>query len=388
MNSRNISRRRLSTGIERRLKIAALFVAVAAIVLIASNSNACFVCIIPYQSLLDKVESSQHVVIGHAIDSQKTQWQVDRVIRGEGVDAGQTITVEAKISFPGESQLLRREALEKPWIVETDVERPLVQFLVTAVELSSKSSAERSVREQAQYLRFFLPYLEYAHPQIADSAYNKIARAPYEVLRKIGTEIDPKQLLAWIENPQIAPKRGSLYITLLGICGGESELALIQKWIDAGWERQNTENLGALLAAHAELNGEETIRFIENSYIQNRERTLGELIAAINTLRVHGQADGKISRARTMASFHLLIRERPALVEMIIEDCARWEDWTIAPKLMSIYASGKQPWNNAMTIKYLEACPTPEAKQFVHRIASIDRPTSSDELKTRTSSKE
>jgi len=197
----------------------------------------------------------------------------------------------------------------------------------------------------------------------------------------------PSQLLAWIENPLIAPKRGSLYITMLGVCGGENELALIQKWIDAGWERQDTENLGALLVAHAELNGEETIRFIEQSYIQNRDRKLGELIAAINTLRVHGQADGKISRARIMASFQLLIRARPALVEMIIEDCARWEDWSIAPKLMEIYASGKQPWNNAMIITYLEACPTPDANQFVKRVASLDSQTSSVELKTKTSSR-
>ena len=50
---------------------------------------------------------------------------------------------------------------------------------------------------------------------------------------------------------------------------------------------------------------------------------------------------------------------------MIIEDCAGWEDWSIAPRLIEIYASGKQPWNNAMIIKYLKACPLPTAEQFV-----------------------
>ena len=98
---------------------------------------------------------------------------------------------------------------------------------------------------------------------------------------------------------------------------------------------------------------------------------MGE-IAAINTLRVHGQADGKVSRTRIVASFHLLLRERSALVEMIIEDCARWEEWSIAPKLMGIYAHGQQPWNNAMIIGYLKACPLPKAQQFVKRIASSD----------------
>jgi len=365
--------------------LAAVFLLIAAII---GTANACFVCIIPYQSLLDKVESSQDVVLAHAIDKQQTQWQVDRVIRGEGIEIGQTITAYSKHLVSGDSQLLRRTTPKDSWIIESQIDPELLGFLVAATRLSANLPKEKSsVREQSQYLRYFLPYLEHAHPQIADSAYNKIARAPYEVVRQIGTEMKPSQVLAWIENPQIAPKRGSLYITMLGVCGGENELALIQKWIDAGWERQDTENLGALLVAHAELNGEETIRFIEQSYIQNRDRKLGELIAAINTLRVHGQADGKISRARIMASFQLLIRARPALVEMIIEDCARWEDWSIAPKLMEIYASGKQPWNNAMIITYLEACPTPDANQFVKRVASLDSQTSSVELKTKTSSR-
>ena len=359
-----------------------LVVAILTIGAVATSAHACFVCVVPYQSILDKVEASQQAMIARAVDKQQTRWRVVRVIRGSGVEVGQIVTANRELVIGSDqSQLLRRAKLDDPWIIEGQVDQELLGFLAAAVELSSKLSKKPSIRQQSQYLRYFLPYLEHADPQIADSAYNKIARAPYEVLRQIGTELSPDQLLAWIENPSIAQDRGSLYITLLGVCGGERELALINKWIDAGWERQNADNLGALLAAHAELNGEETIRFIEKSYIQNRERELGELIAAINTLRVHGQADGKVSRARIVASFHLLLRERSALVEMIIEDCARWEEWSIAPKLMQIYARGQQPWNNAMIIKYLEACPLPEAQQFVKRIVS------SEPAKTETSSR-
>jgi hypothetical protein len=126
--------------------------------------------------------------------------------------------------------------------------------------------------------------------------------------------------------------------------------------------------LAALLTAHAELNGEETVSFIEKSYLQNRDRQLGELIAAVTALRVHGQADGKIPRSRIQASFHLLLKERQALLELIVEDCAHWKDWSFAAKMMEIYAGGKQPWNNAMIIKYLEACPLPEAKQFLQHL--------------------
>jgi hypothetical protein len=291
-----------------------------------------------------------------------------RIIRGPNIEVGQIVTANTDLVLGSDqSQLLWRAKQDDPWIIESHVDQELLGFLDAAVALSSKLPDQPTVRQQSQYYRFFLPYLEHAHPQISDSAYNKIARAPYEVLRQIATELDPDQLLAWIENPSIEQTR-SLYITLLGICGGERELATINRWIDG--DQQTTENLGALLAARAELNGEETIRLIETSYLPNRERTLSELIAAINALRVHGQADGKVSRARILASFQLLMRERPALVEMIIEDCARWEDWSIAPKLMEIYASGNQPWNNAMILKYLGACPLPEAEQFVKNVTN------------------
>lgn len=347
-----------------RPHIAWLAVIMLAIGAVAGHAHACFVCVVPYQSLLDKVESSDHAILARAGNAQQTHWKVAGVIRGPSIEFGQTVTAKADLVVESnQSQLLWRGKPDDPWIIESPVDQELLGFLDTAVTLSSKLPEQPNLRQQADYYRYFLPYLEHRHPQISDSAYNKVAKAPYSVLRKIAGAMEPEQLVAWIENPDIAQKRGSLYITLLGVCGGQRELVTINRWIDG--EQQDTENLGALLAAHAELSGEETIRLIETSYLQNRDRTLGELIAAVNALRVHGQADGKVSRRRIAASFHLLIRERPALVEMIIEDCARWKQWGIAPQLMEMYAGGKQPWNNAMILKYLDACPLPEAKQFV-----------------------
>jgi hypothetical protein len=349
-------------------------VAILMVSAIARDATACLVCYRPpYQCLLEKVESSEHVIVARTVDETESTWRgkVVRVIKGNAVNVDQIVTVNKLKSdrmTVGDSQLLRRPALDTTWTITCSIDPELLGFLAVVTQSSSNPS-KQSARDQSQTLRRLLPYLEHEHPQIADSAYTKIAKAPYEVVRQLGADLEPDQLLEWIENPRIAPKRGSLYITLLGTCGGPRESALLKQWTDDGWERQNTDNLAAMLTAHAELNGEATIAFIEKSYIQNRERTLGELIAAVNTLRVHGQADGKVARSRIQASFQLLLRERPALLEMIIEDCARWKDWSIAPKLMEIYASGKQPWNNAMIIKYLKACPLPEAKQFLKHVS-------------------
>jgi hypothetical protein len=88
----------------------------------------------------------------------------------------------------------------------------------------------------------------------------------------------------------------------------------------------------------------------------------------------HGQAENTISCDRIKASFHLLVRERPSLAELVINECKRWKDWSLAPKLMELYAGGNQPWNNSLILEYLSARPLASAKDFLNR-ASTDKPT-------------
>jgi hypothetical protein len=360
----------------------ALVSAIVLFLALNTNARACLVCYRPpYQSLLERVELSEQVVVARTIDETPFRWrgQIVRVIKGKDVEVDQFVVVKkpraARVTL-GDPQIVRKSALIASWTLEGSIDKELVGFLAGSVALSSRRSTSASARAQAETLRYFLPYLEHSNRQIADSAYTKIAGAPYEAIRLLDTAIKPKQLLAWIDDRQIPRKRKPLYITLLGVCGGKSESTILKQWIDEGWDRQDTDSLAALLTAHAELNGEETIRMIEESYIQNRDRQLGELIAAVTALRVHAQADGNVSRSRIQASFHLLLRERTPLAELIIEDFARWKDWSIAPKLMEIHAGAQQPWNNAMIIKYLKACPLPEARHYLlrHAKAAVPNP--------------
>ena len=347
--------------------VAWIVVAALLMFVLAGSGTACFVCVVPYQSLLDKVEESEQVVVARALDSAQSEWQIVRILRGRGDNQLETpsVTQDANHTKSGGLQLLRRSIGDDPWTNEGAIDQQLLRFLSGAVALSSSRSASSSVRQQSQALRYFLPYLEHKDPQIADSAYNKIARAPYKVIRNLGEELEPDQLLEWINSPQIPPQRRSLYITLLGFCGRERDAQLISQWIDLRWKKGKSADLTALLAAHAELSGEDTIRFIEQSYIKDRGRKLDEIISAVDALRLHGQAEGNIPRARILVSFNLLLHERPALAELIIEDCTRWQEWSFAPRLMELYAGGQQPWNNALIIKYLETCPLPTAKRFL-----------------------
>ena len=341
-----------------------------------SRIPACFVCIIPYQSLLDKVETSDHVVVGVADDSSPTKFKVIRVIKGDKAVVDDSISVELskpKTSPSADRHLIGYSELDRAWIIETEVDPELMRFLIRSLELGTALTDSSSLQQQSEYYRFFVPLLEHANPPIADSAYNKLAKAPYAVLQVVGDQVDPSQLWEWIEDPQIVKDRGSLYLTLLGVCGAKRESAQLKKLIEQRHQTKSSTLLAPMLTSLAEIDGEDAVRFIEQAYILDRDRTLGEIIAAVDALRLHGSADGTIPRSRIMASYQLLLRERPALAELIIEDCQRWEEWGIAPTLMQFYVSGKQPWNNKMIVDYLQDCPLPSAKHFLARIGAADQ---------------
>jgi len=350
--------------------------AVLVSLVLANSAAACYVCRVPYQSQLDKVESSNQVIVARASNEDVVTWRIVRVLKSdENLDLDQIGAVEkSALIRPGSSHLLRRAAASDPWTVLDTVDQEHISFLTGALELLSERPVATTDEDQRHSLAWFLPYLNHANPVLADSAFHKILNAPYNDVRKLGKHLDPGFLLELLDGSQLASKRRALYITLLGTCGGEYESTLLKQWIDERWETGNSGDLAALLAAHAELNGEQTVRFIEDSYIRNRDRKLDELIAAVAALSLHGQADGRIPRARITASYHLFLQERPPLLEMIIEDCAKWEDWGFAPKVMEIYQSGKQPWNNRIILKYLETCPLPEVQQFVESASAPEKP--------------
>jgi hypothetical protein len=362
---------RLAAKFKRGLVAALVFVLAVNTLPVAKG---CFICFVPYKSLLDQVESDENVVLAKAVDQTERRWKVVRVIKGAKAQIDQLITLDLFKSEnlqPGDIQLLRYSESDATWLIENPVDRNLQKFLINSLALASQLSENSSLREQATYFEYFVPFLEHSNPAVADSAYNKLARAPYAVLQIIGKDVDPQQLNKWIETPTIVKKRGSLYITLLGICGGERERELLNRWIEEQSNGGASNHLAPMLVAFAELNGEESLPFIEREYLLNRERTLGEIVAAVESLRLHGGADTEISRQRILVSYHLLLWERPQLAELIIADCAAWKDWSIATLLIQMYQSGQQPWNNALIKKYLAACPLPAAKHFLDQESGV-----------------
>ena len=327
--------------------------------LVAIDARACVVCLDPAQSLLDKIEASDDVVAATMVDDD-SNWTVEWTMRGSRVRSGDRLQVPLPIDQSGTDQLgdghiglFRWNQLGQFWqhIGQTDDE--FLEFATRAVRYRYIDSAQ-SHQARVSYFRFFIPYLRHENESIAESATSKLASAPYSVLCDLGDPFTCEELMARIECSRVTSQQRALYIVLLGICGRQRELTSIDTWLADRFDRGSSEQLGALLAARGQMTGEETVELIEQKYLLRPDRSLEEIREAIAALRLHGEFDKRISRNRVAATYHQFVRQRPQLLELVVDDCLRWNDWRLLPELKAVYATGKQPWNHQLIETYLQ----------------------------------
>ena len=53
-------------------------------------------------------------------------------------------------------------------------------------------------------------------------------RRPYADVKEFGPKVNYPQLIKWLKNPEISPSHRRLYFTLLGVCGTEKDVPLIE----------------------------------------------------------------------------------------------------------------------------------------------------------------
>jgi hypothetical protein len=85
------------------------------------------------------------------------------------------------------------------------------------------------------------------------------------------------------------------------------------------------------------LNGEQALTELDQSKLRNTEVPFSETYAAMQALRfLWTYAPEKFSKERLRQSMRVLL-DRPELADLVIIDLTRWEDWSIADKLMAMY---------------------------------------------------
>ena len=299
-------------------------------------------------------------------DLPRATFEITKVLKGKQfVDVGMEFKALLVGRYkPGKEFLVM--GVDPPsivWTTPIKASDRLIQYL-TDIQTLPESGADR--------LAFFQDYFEDEVSSIAFDAYDEFAKAPYDDLVDLKDRMHRQQLIDWVKDPEVAINRRRLYLTMLGVCGTEAEAAEMEKMIVDGGT-SNLRGLDALLASYLCLKGESGVPLVEETFLRNDKSEFTDTMGAVSALRFHATEVEIIDREKIVSAVRALL-DRPKMADLIIPDLARWEDWTVMEKLVSMFkeSDDDKRWLRVPIVSYLIACPLPEAKVHLAELEKLD----------------
>ncbi|GAB5512642.1 hypothetical protein [Rhodopirellula baltica] len=337
-------------------------------------ASACPFCSAVSQTLRQEMEVMDAVVVATALQSDLTRnadtgqikMRIETVLKGgEHVEAGQEVTAV----YFGDVAKGRRFMLSG--VDPRDMQwscLPLTpkseKYLEKITQLADKEPSER--------LLFYYEYLQDEDSMLSRDAYDEFASTPYDEIQKIKSALDHDTLVTWIQDPEMSPDRKRMYLTLLGICGDQEDLPMLESMLKST-QKSSRSGLDALIACYLTLAGEQGLPVIDELFLENKQASYADTYAAIMAVRFHGSEGGVIARSALVQSLHHIL-DRPDLADLVIPDLARWKDWSQIDRIKQLFldADAENNWVRVPAVNYLRACPKPEAAEAIEELEKVD----------------
>lgn len=271
----------------------------------------------------------------------------------------------------------------------------------------------RLPKKGPQRLAFFLDYLEDEDSVLQRDAYDEFAAAPYDTVKEIKAALPREKLLRWIQDPLVSRSNRRLYLTLLGVCGRAQDADLLERMIRVQFSHQKQlmdslaamrlvsagtqghplaelaflqqaelversvqsqhDGLDAMIACYLTLGGESKLEVIDELFLKNKSASYLEIYSAVLAIRILGENFKTIPKKRLAKTLHSVL-ERIEFADLVIVDLARWGDWSVTDRLVRMFLEVPKGFEYVRVpiARYLMACPNPEAKQHLKRLAEVD----------------
>ncbi|MCA9224140.1 MAG: hypothetical protein KDA47_00950 [Planctomycetales bacterium] len=343
------------------------------------TAEACPFCAAVSQTFSEEIDTMDAVVIARLVEPPppakpgevsdevpKAKFEIVEALKGQALVAGSGLIETIYFGEGKKGEMFLVMGVDPPklmWSTPLQLS-PRAADYVRALPSLPAEGHER--------LKFFQPYLEDKDEMLARDAYDEFARAPYDAVKGLKSDMNHDQLLAWIQDPNVPASRRRLYLTMLGICGSDGDLALLEGMLKSD-DRKMKSGLDALIGCYLTLKGADGLPLVEELFLKDAKAEYADTYAAIMALRFHGTEGGVIPRERVLESLHYML-DRPQLADLVIPDLARWEDWSQMAKLVELFKTSddKTSWVRVPVINYLRACPDPEAKKYLVELEKID----------------
>ncbi len=233
--------------------------------------------------------------------------------------------------------------------------------------LSTMPSAVKGAEAQSERLLFFLDYFEDPDLMVSNDAFAEFAAAPYEIIVPLKDRLPREKIIGWLQDPKTPVTRTGFYGMLAGICGHSEDAAILEKKIvtlDADFRL----GIEGVMAGYMMINGEEGLRKLEEVKILSKtaidkdgkeiKLPFSETYAVMQALRFMWTYEpDRLPKDRLKQSMHLLL-ERKEMADLVITDLARWKDWSIQDRLMTMYSDEEFdiPAIRRAIVRYLYYC--------------------------------
>ena len=221
-------------------------------------------------------------------------------------------------------------------------------------------------------LVFFQKYFEDKEKILAFDAYDEFAAAPYEDLLAIKDQMQRDQLLKFIQSPKTTINRRRLYFTMLGVCGQPEDVAMLEGLIRSDSRKQQA-GLDALVGCYLTLVGKKGLPLIVEKFLDNEDADYVDLTNVMEALRFLATETDVVSTDDIVPAVRTIL-DHPDHADIVIEDLARWGDWSVMEKLVKRFKNldEESNWQRVPIIAYLLECPKPEAAEHLKELKEID----------------
>lgn len=412
----------LSTENDTMRDLRRILLTFMAAVLACPQVNACPFCTAESRTLTEELSDSDAAVLARLITSEKpaedaaeditpmdvvdpqtgaAEFEVETILLG-AEKVGDTKRIEA-IFFgeagPDDRYLIRGVGDPLDWAIPLELSPTAVAYVKKLSDLP-ESGADR--------LDFFQDYLEHEDPLLGQDAYDEFARAPYIDVINLKDRMDREQLLAWIESPKVSPSRRRLFLTMLGVCGQPEDIPRIERMLlsDARvltpaarslasvslmtggplsaiilpemvnlQERRTKLGLDAMIACYLTLKGAEGLDVIDQRFLTGPDVDYSHVYSTLMAIRFLAEESDLVPMERILQSARLLLDNKD-FADQVIPDLARWEDWSVLDRLVTMYqgsAEDKYPvYVREPIITYLDVASEQEGKLAEQASAALE----------------
>lgn len=358
----------------RRFTTSLLVIAILVTSFVGNTTLACPFCNAVSQTLRQEMSVMDAVVIATAVDRENARneetgevlMRVEKVLKGDSlVKVGQ----EVNAIYYGDVKTGRTFML-------SGVDPPNMQW--SCLPLSPRAEAylmkvtKLAGEDDVTRLRFYYDYLQDEETMLSRDAYDEFAIAPYSAVKELAPEIDHAELVSWINDPEATVDRRRLYLTMLGVCGDEKDLPMLEEQLRST-QKSTRSGLDALVACYLTLSGEKGLTVIDELFLKNSKAPYADTYAAIMAIRFHGTEGDVIARSALVESLHHVL-DRKDLADLVIPDLARWSDWSQIDKMKQLFleADPDNNWVRVPVVNYLRACPLPAASEALKELEKVD----------------